>query len=158
MSLRSTRKAAQLAASDTHPSRTQRSQFGYRVVPIEVQDHHAVENPRSSWCRATPGGYCSAHVHRSERRLRNSILPGRFRRHVNFGIHSSRCCQTRACHSKTFPARRSQQHSVTELVYRHQIRPVIQSGATIMDRLFGSPADRRAGRAVAAGGIKSPRR
>jgi integrase len=25
--------------------------------------------------------------------------------------------------------------SVTELVYRHQIRPVIQSGATIMDRL-----------------------
>jgi integrase len=34
--------------------------------------------------------------------------------------------------------------SVTELVYRHQIRPVIQSGATIMDRLFGSSADRRA--------------
>jgi integrase len=26
--------------------------------------------------------------------------------------------------------------SVTELVYRHQIRPVIQSGATIMDRLL----------------------
>jgi hypothetical protein len=38
---------------------------------------------------------------------------------------------------------------VTELVYRHQIRPVIQSGATIMDRLFGSPADRRAAEAVA---------
>ena len=34
--------------------------------------------------------------------------------------------------------------SVTELVYRHQIRPVIQSGATIMDRLFGSSADRAA--------------
>jgi integrase len=32
---------------------------------------------------------------------------------------------------------------VTELVYRHQIRPVIQSGATIMDRLFGSPAHHR---------------
>ncbi len=32
--------------------------------------------------------------------------------------------------------------SVTELVYRHQIRPVVQSGATIMDRLFGSPGDR----------------
>jgi integrase len=39
--------------------------------------------------------------------------------------------------------------SVTELVYRHQIRPVIQSGATIMDRLFGSPADRRAAEALA---------
>ena len=27
--------------------------------------------------------------------------------------------------------------NVTELVYRHQIRPVVQTGATIMDRLFG---------------------
>ena len=27
--------------------------------------------------------------------------------------------------------------TVTELVYRHQIRPVIQAGATVMDRLFG---------------------
>src|SRR5918995_2048529 len=27
--------------------------------------------------------------------------------------------------------------NVTELVYRHQIRPVIQTGATVMDRLFG---------------------
>jgi|SRR3954452_5693126 len=26
--------------------------------------------------------------------------------------------------------------SVTELVYRHQIRPVIQTGATLMDALF----------------------
>jgi integrase len=48
--------------------------------------------------------------------------------------------------------------SVTELVYRHQIRPVLQSGAKIMDRLFGSPADRRADKTVAADGIKSPRR
>jgi integrase len=48
--------------------------------------------------------------------------------------------------------------SVTELVYRHQIRPVIQSGAMIMDRLFGSPADRRGAKTVAADGIKSPRR
>ena len=38
--------------------------------------------------------------------------------------------------------------SVTELVYRHQIRPVIQSGATIMDRLFGSSAHRRAAEAL----------
>jgi integrase len=28
--------------------------------------------------------------------------------------------------------------SVTELVYRHQIRPVIQTGAVVMDELFGS--------------------
>ena len=27
--------------------------------------------------------------------------------------------------------------SVTELVYRHQIRPVIRTGATVMDSLFG---------------------
>ena len=47
---------------------------------------------------------------------------------------------------------------MTELVDRHQIRPVIQSGATIMDRLFGSPADRRAAKAVAADRIKSLRR
>ena len=26
--------------------------------------------------------------------------------------------------------------TVTELVYRHQLRPVIQTGATVMDRLF----------------------
>ena len=28
---------------------------------------------------------------------------------------------------------------VTELVYRKRLRPVIQSGATVMDRLFASP-------------------
>jgi integrase len=48
--------------------------------------------------------------------------------------------------------------SVTELVYRHRIRPVIQSGATIMDRLFGSSPGRRAAEAVAGDEIKSPRR
>ena len=26
--------------------------------------------------------------------------------------------------------------TVTELIYRHQLRPVIQTGATVMDRLF----------------------
>ena len=30
---------------------------------------------------------------------------------------------------------------VTELVYRHQLKPVIQTGATIMDRLFGSSGE-----------------
>ena len=33
--------------------------------------------------------------------------------------------------------------SVTELVYRHQIRPVIQTGATVMDELFGQAGDAR---------------
>ncbi|MDQ2755493.1 MAG: tyrosine-type recombinase/integrase, partial [Actinomycetota bacterium] len=33
--------------------------------------------------------------------------------------------------------------SVTELVYRHQIRPVIQTGATVMDALFGLDAVER---------------
>lgn len=28
--------------------------------------------------------------------------------------------------------------TVTELVYRHQLKPVLQTGATVMDRLFGS--------------------
>ena len=28
--------------------------------------------------------------------------------------------------------------TVTELVYRHQLRPVLQTGATVMDRLFGA--------------------
>ena len=31
--------------------------------------------------------------------------------------------------------------TVTELVYRHQLKPVIQTGATVMDRLFGPDAD-----------------
>lgn len=29
--------------------------------------------------------------------------------------------------------------TVTELVYRHQLKPVIQTGATIMDTLFDAP-------------------
>jgi integrase len=33
--------------------------------------------------------------------------------------------------------------SVTEIVYRHQIRPVIQTGATVMDELFGHAGDAR---------------
>jgi integrase len=33
--------------------------------------------------------------------------------------------------------------SVTEVVYRHQIRPVIQTGATVMDKLFGQAGDAR---------------
>lgn len=30
--------------------------------------------------------------------------------------------------------------SVTELVYRHQLRPVVEHGAETMDRIFGNPA------------------
>ena len=43
------------------------------------------------------------------------------------------------------PARGSVGHSgtnVTEPVYRHQIRPVIQTGATIMYQLFGQRGSR----------------
>jgi hypothetical protein len=74
------RKAALLAATE----RTRRERRGAdgvsRAVPIEVQDHQAFENPRSSWCRgATRGFGRSAHIHRSQRRLRNSVLCERFR-------------------------------------------------------------------------------
>ena len=31
--------------------------------------------------------------------------------------------------------------TVTELIYRHQLRPVIQTGATVMDRLFEAGRD-----------------
>jgi hypothetical protein len=33
--------------------------------------------------------------------------------------------------------------SVTEIVYRHQIRPVIQMCATVMDELFGEAGNAR---------------
>jgi len=35
------------------------------------------------------------------------------------------------------PASADQSTVVTELVYRKQIRPVLQTGATAMDRIFG---------------------
>jgi hypothetical protein len=31
--------------------------------------------------------------------------------------------------------------TVTELVYRHQLKPVIQTGATVMDELFGRKSE-----------------
>jgi integrase len=34
--------------------------------------------------------------------------------------------------------------AVTELVYRHQLRPVVEHGAEAMDRIFGGPDDDRA--------------
>ena len=72
MSQQSMRKAARLAASDTHPSRTQGADWVSRAVPIEVQDHHLSGVRREAIGR-------SADVHRSQRRLRNSVLSGRFR-------------------------------------------------------------------------------
>lgn len=33
--------------------------------------------------------------------------------------------------------------TVTELVYRHQLKPVLQTGATVMDQLFGADGGRR---------------
>ncbi len=42
--------------------------------------------------------------------------------------------------------------TVTELVYRHQLRPVIQTGATVMDRLFGSAAVQARSHAVSHAG------
>jgi transposase len=38
--------------------------------------------------------------------------------------------------------------TVTELVYRHQLRPVIQTGATVMDRLFALALNRLVGLGV----------
>jgi integrase len=32
--------------------------------------------------------------------------------------------------------------TVTELVYRHQLKPVLQTGATVMDQLFGADRGR----------------
>jgi hypothetical protein len=32
--------------------------------------------------------------------------------------------------------------TVTELVYRHQLKPVLQTGATVMDQLFGAERGR----------------
>jgi len=36
--------------------------------------------------------------------------------------------------------------TVTETVYRKQLRPVIEDGATVMDRVFGQPDDHAARR------------
>jgi hypothetical protein len=80
MSLRSMRKAARLAASDA-PAPNAEEPIGYRervrprskiIMRARIQDHHRVGVGRD-----TNG--CSAHVHRSQRRLRNSTHSGRFR-------------------------------------------------------------------------------
>ena len=51
-----------------------------------------------------------------------------------------RCCPMPACPLEEIS--RLVGHAgttVTELVYRHQLKPVIQTGATVMDQLFGAP-------------------
>ena len=73
MSQQSMRKAARLAASDTHRSRRQRSRLGIESHSVEVQDHHAVEGNAERLLvaqRMSTG---------SRRRLRNSVLSERFR-------------------------------------------------------------------------------
>jgi hypothetical protein len=57
---------------------------------------------------------------------------------VSYGTPSFRCSPMPACLSGTSRSSfATSGTTVTELVYRHQIRPVIQTGATVMDRLFG---------------------
>jgi hypothetical protein len=41
-----------------------------------------------------------------------------------------------------FAAGGSSGTTVTEVVYRHQLKPVVQTGATVMDRLFGADRGR----------------
>jgi hypothetical protein len=45
----------------------------------------------------------------------------------------------RACHVRRYPPWSGEcGTAVTEQVYRHQIRPVVQAGAVAMDGLFGT--------------------
>ena len=70
---------------------------------------------RSRWCRPEPGRVDAA-------RATSLVRLGS----VDAGVPLEEISQL-VGHSGT---------SVTELVYRHQLRPVIQTGATVMDRLF----------------------
>ena len=57
--------------------------------------------------------------------------------HASSGAASSRSCPTTACPSNRSHAwAGTSGTSVTELVYRKQIRPVVENGAVTMDRLF----------------------
>ena len=64
MSQQSMRKAARLAASDTHHRERKGAESVSRAVPIEIQDHHAVEGaePRGYWslsaCPQVPASDC----------------------------------------------------------------------------------------------------
>jgi hypothetical protein len=59
------------------------------------------------------------------------------------GIASCRCCPMTACQLRRSPAlSATPPRPTTELVYHQQIRPVVQGGAEVMDRLFpGGPPD-----------------
>lgn len=79
MSLRSMRNSARLAELATHPGGNSEESIGYRerfrsrskiIMRSRIQDHDGVGVRREAIG-------CSAHVHRSQRRLR--ILSGRFR-------------------------------------------------------------------------------
>jgi hypothetical protein len=81
MCQRSMWKAVRVTPSDTHPSRMWTSRLDIEsrseprskiIIESRIQDRHRVGVRREALG-------CSAHVHRSQRRLRNSILSGRFR-------------------------------------------------------------------------------
>ena len=62
-------------------------------------------------------------------------------RHASCGTPSSLYFPMPVCRWKGSPASPVTGTTVTELVYRHQLKPEIQTGATVMDRLFGPEAD-----------------
>jgi integrase len=116
--------------------------FDFRVVSVRAHlDGPAVTraSKRAEWSRGF-SGMDAANVRRDLRRAL-ALVPGldphdwtpRELRHSfvsllsDAGVPVEQIAQL-VGHSGT---------NVTELVYRHQIRPVIQTGATIMDRLFG---------------------
>ena len=98
---------------------------------------NAADRPRSSCRRGTsaatsdaPWLWCSGSTHRSgPRELRHSFVSLL----SDAGVPLERISQL-VGHSGT---------TVTELVYRHQLRPVIQTGAIVMDQLFGGTVDKQ---------------
>jgi len=60
-------------------------------------------------------------------------------RHGNCTTASYRCCPTTTMPLEEISRLVGHQSTVvTELVYRKQIRPVMQTGAAAMDRIFGA--------------------
>ena len=68
-----------------------------------------------------------------------SQASGRTGRLGNCGTRSSsRCCPTRVPLAQISQLVGHRGTTVTEIVYRHQLRPVLQTGATVMDALFAA--------------------
>ena len=61
---------------------------------------------------------------------------------MNCATRSSRCSPPRDSGSKDIAGLVGHQGTrVTEQVYRHELRPIIQTGATAMDALFDWPSE-----------------